>query len=265
MSALSWYLLSLILNFFPPGKTDSSVVLSEQGAAGATWQSCYHGEIREKRAVFVDPKDPTRARQVKLTMVCRQPAGTPGEWVRRETREEGAKRLEVVAQALADAAEQAPELDQWPEGPRDLGRAGVAVFGWSMGYHEGAEVGRLRGPAGEMSLADLLPATLRQFAPAELKHLSDAELAALVVGLDYDHVRLSFDIGFRVLLAARKTQRWRCKAWHRPEEQLAFAIYVSNYCDVPPPLDWADDVRMHTLERARARKGTTFPDWYVPS
>src|SRR3954454_9278784 len=110
LSALSSYILSLALASFPPGtKMHSLEKLPDCGS---------------------DPKAPT----CELLPVCDEPTilcappryhNALGSWVRIESRETGARRLEVVAEALADAATYAGA--GWEDGPAGLAGRGVAA------------------------------------------------------------------------------------------------------------------------------------------
>jgi hypothetical protein len=181
----------------------------------------------------------------------------PGKHPEVETREVGAARLEVVARAEADAARAFGA--GWPEGAVDLARAGTSAFGWSMGFRRDVQTGAKRGPAGEACFTDLHPATLRRFANFETAGRTDAELAMLVVGLDYDSLRRCFDAGFSALVHVRAVSARRCKS----NVLLGtFALYANgNYCHTPGR-GWIERKRLDTLLRFRARGGTFFPDWY---
>lgn len=250
MTDLALYILSLILLSFTPGNTKRSVVIVEKGSPGAFYDDCYYGMVREK---MVDGK-PKR--------LCKPARKDAGAWVRIETREEGARRLELAASAEGDAV--AAVAGAWPEGERDLGRFVTSTWGWSGGYQKGMQEGNLRGPAFEGCVADLHPKTLRQFAPKELQGLTDAELFDRVTGDTYAELRLCMDIGLQAILNARTQAERRCKG-RGPIELTTFAMYATGrYCTMPPPLDWADDARVRTLAKFRARKTTVFPDWYQP-
>jgi len=192
----------------------------------------------------------------------------PGKHPEVETRDAGAARLEVVALAEADSAELFS--DRWPEGATDLARAGTSAFGWSMGFRRDVQVGTKRGPAGEACFADMQPLTLRTFAQFETAGLTNEQMAALVVGLDYASLRRCFDAGFAGLVHARVVAERRCKS---DVVRGTFALYASGrWCQTPAfssqgsrvfPAGWIEGARVQTLQKFRARKETVFPSWYV--
>lgn len=220
----------------------------------------------------------------EATILCAAPRWEPrwepftrqGAWVRVESKEAAARRLEVAAQALADAAEHAGA--GWKRGPQDLARVMLAASAWSTGLREDIQVGRMRGPAGEVCLVDVQIATLRQWLPYDLKDLPEAELLPRVAGRDYPTLRRCFDAGMvGSIRSAREAERRCSKATipnplvkgarvPLPFERALFAIYgTGSLCFTPAPLDWAEVRRFNTLERFRAQQHTVFPDWYRPS
>jgi hypothetical protein len=177
-----------------------------------------------------------------------------------ETREEGARRYEVIAQALADAS-----LHQgaaWDRGPADLGRAIVAAGGYGMGFGVGVQTGAVRGKAGEVCHVDILPSTLRTVVPWDLSRLPEAELVSKVVGLDYGSMRRCFDAGALLMVRIDREAKRRCKS--EPLDLAVFALFARNTCSTRDAggEDSIARPRFQLYLRLRARKHTIFPDWY---
>lgn len=191
----------------------------------------------------------------------------PGAHPELETREAGAERLTTWSRAHADAAHEFGA--RWPEGEKDLARAGVAFWGISMGFRRDIQTGEKHGPAHATCFADMLPSTLRTFAQFETAGLSDADLTARVVGLDYFSARRCADAGFAALVNAREYAEKRC---HTGNPTLAaFAIYASGSCSskgtitvrsVVRPRTWMEQSRFDLLVKLRAQKTTALPAWY---
>jgi hypothetical protein len=255
VSPLGLYVLSLLLWAFPPGRSQlSSVELAcerraevECAIEGARWDPCFRGWRVNRKG------DEGRCR-----------VADAGSWVRDETREEGAARLELVAQAGADAAEHLGAA--WDRGPADLARMLVSAGGWSTGFKERIQVGAVRGPAGELCFLDLRPDTLVKVLPYDLSKLRGEELAAAVTGREYSQVRRCFDAGALLLVRARREADRRCKGY--PPEFSTFALYATGGAcftkGTAERPDWLATPRYQWLGRFRARKHTTFPDWYTP-
>lgn len=190
----------------------------------------------------------------------------PGKHPELETREAGSHRLATWSDAHADSAHEFG--DRWPEGERDLARAGVAFWGVSMGFARDIQSGEKRGPANATCFADILPSTLRTFAQFETAGLSDAELTARVVGLDYGSARRCADAGFAALVHAREY----AEKWCPGDATLAaFAIYASGSCTSrgfitvrgrQRPRTWVEESRYALLVKLRRRTATVFPGWY---
>jgi hypothetical protein len=184
-----------------------------------------------------------------------------------ETREAGAERLATWSRAHADSAHEFGA--RWPEGEQDLARAGVAFWGVSMGFRREVQTGELRGPANASCFADMLPSTIRHFAQFETAGLSDAELMARVVGLDYFAARRCADAGFAALVHAREYAEKRCRTGN--PTLAAFAIYASGTCSSKGsitvrgkqrPRTWMEQTRFDLLVKLRARKSVALPAWY---
>lgn len=182
----------------------------------------------------------------------------PGKVPSIETREAGVERLRLVARAQADSAEEFG--GRWPEGARDLVRASVAKFGWSMGYQLRVQTGALRGPGGEVCFADLQLPTLRQFATFETAGKSNDELARLVTGLDYASLRRCMDTGHNALVHVRRVAARRCKGYQ--PELAAFAFYANGRSCYSAGRQWVERNPYWSLLRFRGRTETVFPAWY---
>jgi hypothetical protein len=185
----------------------------------------------------------------------------PGKHPEVETREAGAARLEVVARALADSAHQAGAA--WPGGEKDLARAEVAAFGWSMGFRLDVQLGLKRGPGHEACFSDLQPAELRRFATFPTAGLSNAQLAEQVVGLDYQSLRRCFDAGTAAFLHVHDVALKQCRR-HGPIVRSTFALYANgNWCS-SGGRDWIERYRFATYQKFQAREVAAFPAWYAP-
>ena len=151
MTSLASYILSLALSTFSPGSRIHSLERLPACGLSETSPTC--------------PLEPVCS---EASILCAAPRWEPkmSAWVRAESREAGARRLEVVAQALADAAQH--QGASWHQGPQDLARAMLAAGGWSTGLREDIQVGRTRGPAGEVCLMDLQIPTRRTLGPYDL-------------------------------------------------------------------------------------------------
>lgn len=188
----------------------------------------------------------------------------PGKLPERETRDAGAARYEVAAQSIADAAHFHAAL--WPQGPVDLARVMVTQAYWSTGFQVEIQNCGKRGPAGEVSLADVQIRTLRAAVPWELARKPEAELVSYVCGTGYTETRRSFEVMAVLLGRARAHAARSCpaKRYPQPIEQSMFAIYATGHECVSTNFDWCPECkRMGTLGKMRARTFTAFPDWYV--
>lgn len=182
-------------------------------------------------------------------------------WVRIESREAGARRLEVVATALADAATHAGA--SWREGPIDLARSLLSASAWSTGLREDIQTGRTRGPAGEVCLMDLQPDTLRTAVPWDLAQLERDELLMSVVGLGYPELRRCFDAGAVLMVRARRWAEQNCRGW--PEDYAFFSVYgTGTSCHTHGRHGDYARLRARTFQKFRATRMTVFPDWYEP-
>lgn len=266
MTSLGLYVLSLILSTFPPGRKPSSVERLSQCGTDPSVAACAIAPVcpRDMTACATPPVEAHDGPQC-----CALPRWLEGVgWVRTETREVGAKRLEGVAQALADAALHLGAA--WEPGPRDLARAMLSAGGWSNGLSEGVQVGRIRGPAGEVCFMDLRIDTLRSLVPWERSRLPAEELAQSVLGLEYEPTRRCFDAGALLLVRARREAERRCKGY--PIDYATFALYATgSRCTTGNMLkpdgsrgDWLAGPRTASLGQWRSRKGASFPDWYAP-
>jgi hypothetical protein len=249
MTPLASYVLSLALSTFAPGSKVHS--LERLPACGLSETS---------------PTCPIEPVCEEPTILCAAPRweSSMGAWVRVESRETGTRRLEVVAQALADAAQY--QGASWQTGPQDLARAMLAASGWSTGLREDIQVGRTRGPAGEVCLMDLQVPTLRTLVPFDLSRLPAEELAQKVVGLEYPELRRCFDAGALLLVRARREAERRCKGM--PMDYATFAIYATgSECSTRRGAkgDWLAGPRLASLQKWRQRKATIFPEWYRSS
>jgi hypothetical protein len=185
----------------------------------------------------------------------------PGKHPEVETREQGVARLEVVARALADSVQQASA--GWPGGDKDLARAEVSAFGWSMGFRLDIQLGLKRGPGREACFSDLQPAELRRFARFPTAGLSNAELAEQVIGLDYQSLRRCFDAGTAAFIHVHDVALKRCRT-HGPIMRSTFALYANgNYCS-SGARSWIERVRLATYQKFQAREIASFPNWYTP-
>lgn len=214
-----------------------------------------------------DPKAPTCELLPvcdEATILCAPPHydNALGAWVRIESRETGARRLEVVAEALADAASYAGA--GWKDGPTDLARAMLAASAWSTGLREDIQTGRKRGPAGEVCLMDIQPATLRSAVPWDLARLDTDTLIHKVVGLEYAELRRCFDAGAVLIVRARRWAEQHCHDW--PLDYATFSAYgTGSSCSTVGRLGDYASLRARSYRKFRATHFTTFPAWYHPS
>jgi len=247
LSALSSYILSLALASFPPGVTVHS--------------------LEKLPACGTDPKTPTCELAPvcdAASVLCAPPRYEPAldAWVRAESREAGARRLEVVADALADAALYAGA--SWREGPVDLARAMLAASGWSTGLREDIQTGRKRGRAGEVCLMDILPESLRSAVPWDLAGLEKEALVQKVVGLEYPELRRCFDAGAVLLVRAHRWAEEHCKKW--PVDYATYSAYATgSRCETIGLYGDYAELRAHSYRKFRATHATVFPEWFHPS
>lgn len=247
MTSLAAYILSLALASFPPGtKVHSRERMPECGQDPLS-PSCELVPVCSEASVLCAP--PRWDDELKA-------------WVRVESREAGARRFEVMAQALADAAMYA--RGSWREGPTDLARAMLTAAGWSTGLREDIQVGHTRGPAGEVCLMDLQPAVLRSAVPWDLAQLENEELAQKVVGLEYPELRRCFDAGAVLIVRARRWSEQHCRDW--PADYSIFAAYGTGVsCSTVNLFGDYARLRARSYRKFRATRMTVFPDWYHPS
>lgn len=218
-------------------------------------------------ACGTDPKAPT----CELVPVCEEASilcapphfdATLGAWVRIESRETGARRLEVVAEALADAALYAGA--SWKDGPIDLARAMLAASAWSTGLREDIQTGRKRGPAGEVCLMDIQPQSLRTAVPWDLARLDKEALAQKVVGLEYPELRRCFDAGAVLLVRARRWADQHCHEW--PNDYSTFSAYgTGSSCNTLGRFGDYAQLRARSYRKFRATNMTVFPSWFHPT
>ena len=266
------YVHGLLLSGFKPGRSKFSLELLDACEPDPKVSCSVHPVCPQDMGACADPDGRERP-------CCAVPRWVDGlGWVRTETRDAGAERLRVVAQALADAA--LLEGERWlePGGSQDLARAMVAAFGYSTGFREDIQTGRLRGPGGEICLSDLRISTLRRFVAEDLRDLPEDELVGLVAGRDYQSLRRCLDAGARAMVESRRVAGWKCDAKGRPKLLSTFAIYgTGRYCRtaeaVGKNLKTFEEHReiIIGLERKkylavlayRARgEHPIFPDWY---
>lgn len=247
LSALASYILSLALTSVPPGtKVHSLEVLP---ACGTDKEA----PLCELKPVCDEP-----------SLLCAPPhyEAALGAWTRIESREAGAKRFEVVAEALADAALYASA--SWKDGPVDLARAMLAASAWSTGLREDIQTGRKRGPAGEVCLMDIQPQVLRSAVPWDLARLEPEELVQKVVGLEYPELRRCFDAGAVLIARARRWSEQHCRDW--PSDYSIFAAYGTGIsCSTVNLFGDYARLRARSYRKFRATRMTVFPDWYHPS
>lgn len=247
LNSLASYILSLALASFPPGNKVQSLEKVPSCGTDPKAPTCELAPVCDKPSILCAP--PRFDREV-------------GAWVRVESRETGARRLEVVAEALADAAQYAGAT--WKEGPVDLARAMLAASAWSTGLREDIQVGRKRGPAGEVCLMDILPATLRGAVPWDLARLDNEALVAKVVGLGYPELRRCFDAGAVLIVRARHWAESHCRGW--PLDYATFSAYgTGSRCNTIGLFGDYAKLRAHTYRKFRATHMIVFPDWYRPS
>ena len=266
MTPIAKYILSLALATFPPGR--SSISLEKVPDCGSD---------PKVPACMVDMVCPDGMKACAMPKDEGEQCCSPLKWVdgvgwaRTETREAGARRLEVAMQALADAAEH--HGAGWGPGPKDLARAMLAAAGWSTGLKEGIQTGRVRGPAGEVCLMDLQLPTLRTLVPWDLARLPNEELAQKVVGVEYPEARRCFDAGALLLVRVRREAERRCKG--HPLDYATFALYATGdrcttammpYRDKKTAElkhgDWLAGPRTTSLLKWRATPVVAWPNWY---
>lgn len=247
LSALAKYILSLALTSVPPGTKVHSLEVLPACGTDKDAPTC------ELAPVCDEP-----------SLLCAPPHYEPalGAWARIESREAGAKRFEVVAEALADAALYAGA--GWRDGPVDLARAMLAASAWSTGLREDIQTGRKRGPAGEVCLMDIQPKVLRSAVPWDLARLEGEDLVQKVVGLEYPELRRCFDAGAVLIVRARRWSEQHCRDW--PADYSIFAAYGTGIsCSTVNLFGDYARLRARSYRKFRATRMTVFPDWYHPS
>lgn len=247
LSALSSYILSLALASFPPGVTVHSLEKLPDCGTDPSTPACELAPVCDSASIL-----------------CKPPRYEPalGAWVRAESREAGARRLEVVSEALADAALYAGA--SWREGPVDLARAMLAASGWSTGLREDIETGRKRGRAGEVCLMDILPDSLRKAVPWDLAGLEKEALVQKVVGVEYPELRRCFDAGAVLLVRAHHWAENHCRKW--PSDYATFSAYATgSRCETIGLYGDYAELRANTYRKFKATQATVFPSWFHPS
>jgi len=272
MTPLASYVLSLALTHFAPGQSGQSLVevpgcgtdpahptcklerlcpnASDATCNPPKFVKCFHGwRVARHRKGQPEPTcHPTTS-------------AAPGAFARLETRDEGAKRFEVIAEAIADVAEE--HAKEWPLGAADLARAMLSASGWSTGLHERIETGELRGPAGEVCLTDMQLPTLRTVVPPELARLSDDDLVKAVVGTDYEHLVHCYDAGATLLVRTRKYASTHCRQY--PLSYSMFAVYAMGAsCTTAGKFGDLAGFRDRSYRAFQATPQTVFPKWYTP-
>jgi hypothetical protein len=261
LTPLAKYILGLALSTFPPGRSSISLEKVPDCGNDPKVASCMVDMVcPDGMTACAAPTD-------EGAQCCSPLKWVDGlGWARTETRETGARRLEVVSQALADAAEHYGA--GWAPGPKDLARAMLAAAGWSTGLKEGIQTGRVRGPAGEVCLMDMQIPTLRALVPWELSRLPAEELAQKVIGTEYPETRRCFDAGALLLVRVRREAERRCNGY--PIDYATFALYATgSQCTTGNMLkpdgsrgDWLAGPRASSLVRWRATTAAAWPTWY---
>jgi len=244
VTSLGAYVLSLALSSFSPGRTVHSLEVVPACGSDASAATCELSPVCSEASIL-----------------CRPPRWEEkvGAWVRFESREAGARRLSVVAEALADAALYAGA--GWSEGPTDLARAMLAASGWSTGLREDIQTGRTRGPAGELCLMDIQPGVLRTAVPWDLARLTDEELALKVIGLEYPELRRCFDAGAMLLVRAKRWSTVHCREW--PGDYALFAAYGTGIsCHTMDRHGDYARLRARSYRKFRGTRDTIFPSWF---
>lgn len=254
ITVIAAHVLSLMLGF-RPGQTNYSRHEVAEGTPGAVWETCYAGgwRLRGNKKTGIPKPQPCRPYR---------PGSARGAWVLVETREQTAERLRPAAVELAAAAHDLLPSWKGPDGERGFATAMTTAAGWSTGFREDIQMGRARGPDGEVCFADMTLPTLRQFSAPELQALPDGELALKVVGRGPAELRLCFDALARGFANAY-AKTWVCR-W--PNEQRitrAFGVYAAgDRC--PPMSGWMERKRTGTYQKYIARDEPLFPVWYLP-
>jgi hypothetical protein len=148
------------------------------------------------------------------TIMCRAPVFLAGAWRQVERPDTARQRFSVIAQALADEAQDVMEKSKgkaWPGSASDFAVAMLAASYWSTGFREDIETGRKRGPAKEACLADLQPLVAWKFAPFPHANLTPEQVALRIVGTDYDSLRRCYGAGLRTLSAMRRWADVHCR------------------------------------------------------
>jgi hypothetical protein len=244
-------ILALMLGFTP--KTiGPSVEEVTQDTPGARWEPCYEGgwkQLGEKKNL---PCRPYASNTVR------------GAWVITESRESRAKRLQLPAITLYRVAQENAHL--WPGTVHEYAIAMATAAGWSTGFREDIQVGRARGPDGEVCLADTTIETARRHSNADIANLPKGELQLMLVGRNEASLTRCFTVLARGLANAYRYALRACKGAKQPALQSGFAVYGNGRrCVTGGRLAWQESKRFRTWARWVPRTVPVWPEWYRPA
>lgn len=251
MTYLGALVLALMLRFEPKDGATMSRTEVPAGTPGARWEPCFANGF-DRLGEKVVPCRP---------YVARVPVR--GAWTVMEPRAARVERLREAAEVLASVAEEQSSLWTWGS-TKDFAIALATASMWSTGGREDIEVGRSRGPAGEVCFADATMETARRWADPELKALPNDELALALVGSDPAHLRPCYRLLARAFANARKSSTWLCpeRKWRQPIMKSAFSLYGSNRCRTGGKLWWAEGKRYETYSAWVKRDEPLWPSWF---
>jgi len=152
-------------------------------------------------------------------------------WVKCETREAAAARMERAAYALTRASvwltrckdgdgnvvEECKAVN-WPQGPRSLGTAALSSSVWESGYREdimGGYAPAGRGTQGEACVMQVMPEYIAQYAdwePAgDPEEMTSEDWAQEILGDDVESLERCYRVGMRMLVRFGRSARHKCR------------------------------------------------------
>jgi len=265
LSPLSRYFYGLLVNSTKPGGSVYSMQLLPGCGSDPSTPAC---EVKPVCALS--------------SPLCAPPrwSASRGGWVRSETRERAAERLETASRALVRASTYLTRCrDQcgrvvegcspvrWPEGPRSLACALYGSSIWESGYREDIMVGAAplgRGADGEGCVMQIMPQYARLYAgwlsDEDRKQLSDEEVIQQLLGTDQRSLERCYEVGARMLARFRSAARYRCP--HTRWVYSMYAMYGTGGSCAPrtksQPVELTADGRVDLTNRV---KGAKPKDW----
>jgi len=215
LSALAKFFLAFLLSTSSVGKSVYSFEAMPECGTDKEKPTCELKRVCETRSPMCAKPRWSKAR---------------GAWVKVETRDTAAKRMERAAYALTRAAvwltrckdgtgsvvEDCKKVN-WHTGPRTLGGAALSSSTWESGYREDIMHGYApagRGADGEACVMQVMPQYIKTYAdwtPAKPREeMTTEDWAQEILGDDVVSLERCYRVGMRMLVRMHNTARRKC-------------------------------------------------------